>query len=136
MKRCQVLCSLWLTATALLSLAVPAHAADAVDTRRQILVMLKMPTEHYRPGASYAGGYGASSLQTVRHRIAADIARRHGFRLENSWPMPLLGVDCYVMTLPDGVTPDAAVEQVSHERHVAWSEPLQLYQAHATSLSR
>jgi hypothetical protein len=129
MKRRPALFALWLMVTALLSLAAPPCAAATADPSRRILVMLKMPPEHYRPGSTYAGGYGASAMQDARHRIAAAIARRHGFTLENSWPMPLLGVDCYVMTLPDGITPDAAAEQVSHEADVAWSEPLQLYEA-------
>ena len=127
--------ALWLMVTALLSLAPPARAGDTGDTTapsRQILVMLKMPPEHYRPGSNYAGGYGGSAMQVARHRIAAEIARRHGFTLENGWPMPLLGVDCYVMSLPDGITPNTAAEAVSRDADVAWSEPLQLYEAKGT----
>jgi subtilisin family serine protease len=41
--------------------------------------------------------------------------------------MPLLGVDCFVMTLPAGITPDQAVAEVAHDADVAWSQPLQLY---------
>ena len=107
----------------------PALASDATDTSHQILVMLKMPPNHYQPGSAYAGDYGAVSTQVARKRIAAKIANRHGFTLVNSWPMPLLGVDCFVMAVPESLTPEEAVEQVSHDAEVAWSEPLRLYHA-------
>lgn len=125
------LLALCLAAIALQWLALPAVAADSADTSRQILVMLKMPPNHYRPGSAYSGSYGSAATQGARNRIAAKIARRHGFALVDNWPMPLLGVDCFVMTLPDGLAPQAAVEQVSRDADVAWSQPLQLYHAQA-----
>ena len=133
MKLIRPLLVLWLAAIAMLSAAAPARAADSADTSRQILVMLKMPPNHYRPGAAYSGSYGAASTQGARNRIAAGIARRHNLILIENWPMPLLGVDCFVMALPDGLSAAAAVEQVSHDRDVAWSQPLQLYHAQAAT---
>ena len=103
---------------------VMAPAAD-----RQILVMLKLGPPHYRPGTSYGGSYGDSSAMAARRRIAMGIARRNGFTLVDGWPMPLLGVDCYVMRIPEGVAIDAAIAQVSKDPKVAWSQPLQVYQA-------
>jgi len=132
-KAVKILLALWLAAFALLSPAVAATAGSS-DTSRQILVMLKMPPDHYRPGSAYSGSYGATSTQGARNRIAARIARRHGFTLVNNWPMPMLGVDCFVMSLPDGLTPEAAAEQISHDADVAWSQPLQLYHAQASPI--
>jgi subtilisin family serine protease len=43
--------------------------------------------------------------------------------------MPLLGVDCYVMQVPDGLSIDEGIARVSRSSRVAWSEPVQLYQA-------
>ncbi len=130
MKAVRILLALWIAAFALLT---PAIAADGPDTSRQILVMLKMPPDHYRPGSAYSGSYGAASTQGARNRIAARIARRHGFTLVNNWPMPMLGIDCFVMSLPDGLAPEAAAEQISHDTDVAWSQPLQLYHAQASA---
>jgi hypothetical protein len=121
--------ALWLGAIALLFCATPSAAQEAGDPTRQILVMVRMAPDHYRPGAAYAGAYGSAASQSVRHRIAARIAKRHGFALAENWPMPLLGVDCFVMTLPAGVAPDQAVADVSRDSDVAWSQPLQLYHA-------
>ena len=130
MRLLRLLLALWL---AVLGAAVPALAADETDTSRQILVMLKMPPDHYRPGAAYSGSYGAASTQGARNRIAAKIAQRHGFTLVNNWPMPMLGIDCFVMRLPDGLSPEAAAAQVSHDSDVAWSQPLQLYHTQAST---
>jgi len=129
-KVAKPLLALWLAAATSLASAASV-AADPADSGREILVMLKMPAEHYRPGTAYAGNYGAGVGQRARTRIAARIANRHGLTLVNSWPMPILGVDCFVMRLPDGLSAEAAMAQVSHEADVAWSQPLQLYHAQA-----
>ena len=36
-----------------------------------------------------------------KRRIAAALAERHGLALLTEWPMPLIGLDCYVMAVPD-----------------------------------
>ena len=127
------LCALWLLAMALLPLRAAAQVPETQDQSRQILVMLRMPPDHYRPGSAYSGSYGSATTQAVRHRTAAKIAKRHGFTLDDNWPMPLLGIDCFVMTLPAGTSPQAAAELVSGDPGVAWSQPLQLYRAQAAS---
>ncbi len=103
---------------------LPGKAAE-----RQILVMLKMGPPHYRPGTSYGGSYGDAAAMAARRRVAAGIARRNGLTLVDGWPMPLLGVDCYVMSVPEGVKIDDAIAQVQKEPGVAWSQPLQVYEA-------
>ena len=109
----------------------PAYTQEfpADPDGRQILVMLKMPPAHFRPGASYGGGYGDTTALAARRREALGIARRHGLTLVDSWPMPLIGVDCYVMRVPQGMALDAVISTVSKEPHVAWSQPLQTYEA-------
>lgn len=133
MRLVRYLSALWLMAMALLWLAPPARAQEAADRSRQILVMLRMPPDHYRPGSAYAGSYGSAATQSVRRRIAQRIAKHHGFTLEDNWPMPLLGVDCFVMTLPGGVAPDQAAAELSHDANIAWAQPLQLYHAQAAT---
>lgn len=122
----------WLFAAGLLASArtVTASSADSLPSR-QILVMLKAPPQHFRVGGAYTATsrYGDSTLIDARRRSAEAVARKNGFALVDGWPMPLLGVDCYVMRLPAGLSIDAAVERVSREPDVAWSEPMQLYAA-------
>ena len=118
-------------------IAVTARAAEdpfaigkaPADDRQQVLVLLKMPAEHYRPNADYAGGYGAGAGQTARRRIAQQVASHHGLTLVTSWPMPLLGLDCFVMAVPDGRSPDEAAAQLAHDPQVESSEPMHLYGA-------
>jgi hypothetical protein len=141
MIRCRI--SGWLLAAALVASCAPALAEgppSSVDRlpSRQILVMLKAAPEHFRVGAAYAATthYGGTGLIEARRRSAEAVARKNGFALVDGWPMPLLGVDCYVMRLPAGVPIDAAVERVSREPGVAWSEPMQLYQAQGEKSAR
>ena len=42
--------------------------------------------------------------------------------------MPLIGVDCYVMRVPDGQSVERTIEQVARHRMVAWSQPLNSYE--------
>ena len=107
----------------------PAPAADAQDAAesREILVMLRMPAPHLRPNARYGGRYDDRAAQEARRRAAAGIARDNGLELIEGWPMPLIGVDCYVMRVPDGQSIERAIEQVSRNRLVAWSQPLNSY---------
>jgi hypothetical protein len=109
----------------------PAYTQEKAprDPAHQILVMLKMAPEHYRPDSGYGGAYGETMTITARRRIAQGIARKNGLELVDGWPMPMLGVDCYVMQVPGGMTIDEAIKQVSKNRAVAWSQPLQTYQA-------
>ena len=123
--------------TAAGTLRASSSAAQTVSTAlpsRQILVMLKVPPQHFRPGSAYAGGYGDTASQAMRRRMAQSIARKNGFTLVDGWPMPLLGVDCYVMRIADGQSIEAAVASAFRAiLNVAWSEPMQLYQAMAAS---
>jgi len=125
-RLCLALCGV-----AALTVVTPGYARERpiTDSDRQILVMLKMAPPHYRPGGSYGGSYGDTTAMAARRRLAAGIARRNGLKLVDGWPMPLIGVDCYVMRVPDGMAVDAAIAQVSKEPGVAWSQPLQTYQA-------
>jgi len=126
LRFCLALCGV-----AALGAMTPGHTQErpTADADRQILVMLKMAPPHYRPGAAYGGSYGDSAAMAARRRLAARIARRNGLTLVDGWPMPLIGVDCYVMRVPDGMALDAAIAEVSKDSAVAWSQPLQLYQA-------
>ena len=82
------------------ALPPPREAADAL-AQRQLLVMLRAPPAHYRPDASYGDGYQASPQRAARRRLARALAAAHGLRLHEDWPMPALGVDCFVLDAPD-----------------------------------
>jgi subtilisin family serine protease len=107
--------------------AAPAPQASEAAEGGKILVMLKMPAAHFRPGARYSGSYDDKAAQSARRRVAARIARENDLELLEGWPMPLVGVDCYVMRVRSGQPLEAVIEHVSRYREVAWSQPLQDY---------
>ena len=112
--------------------AATGNTASAAP-ERQILVMVKHPADHYRATGGYGGSYGDELGRSARERLARRIARQYGLTLNDDWAMPMIGVDCFVMLVPDGRTTVAAAEQVSHDADVEWAEPVELYAAHGTA---
>lgn len=117
------------------SSATPALASDGPTppADRQILVMVRQPPVHYRANGAYAGGYGDALTRSARERVARGIARKYGLTFLENWPMPMIGVDCFVMLVPDGRSTSAAAEQVSHDSDVSWAEPVALYSGRAAA---
>jgi subtilisin family serine protease len=87
-------------AAAALRAADLAPLATEQQAAQQVLVLLNLPPQHFRPDGNYAGSYSDTAGRAARRRVALQLAREHGLTLDNSWPMPLLGVDCFVMTAP------------------------------------
>lgn len=126
------------------AMCVPAHAdgqprpdeqeqerADPVAqaARRQVLVMLRLPAQHFRPDASYGGGYLKDGGSAARRRVAGAVASAHGLRLLDSWPMPAIGVDCFVMEEATDAPIERVVDALSQDARVAWAQPLADYHA-------
>lgn len=107
--------------TPLLAAEPVAHSAG------EIMVMLPLPPPHFRVGSTYSSGYGDDAGRGVRRRTAVRIAQEHGLTLVNSWPMPTLGVECFVMAVPVGQSPDDVARRVSTDRAVKWSEAVGTY---------
>ena len=127
-----------MVAAALASLAATsayASGAPAAVPDREILVMVREAPAHYRPNGDYGGAYGDQLGQNARRRMAKRIARQYGLTLTDNWPMPMIGVDCFVMIVPDGRSTGAAAQQISHDPDVAWAQPIELYGARGSSAS-
>jgi hypothetical protein len=110
------------TATAEGSAQPRAH-----DESQQVLVLLRLPAAHFAPDASYAGGYDDGAGLAARKRIARRLARQHGLTLVDGWPMPLIGVDCFIMAVPGNHSPADAARDLAADPEVAWSEPMRIY---------
>jgi len=124
-----------------LAILIPTMPLQAQRTRdssadREILVMLRLAPPHYRPNSSYGGDYGDGASRTARRRIALGIAHRNRLELVDGWPMPLVGVDCYVMRVPADITIEAAVAQVSKDPSVVWSEQMGAFRTESEAPSR
>jgi subtilisin family serine protease len=117
--------ALWTAlAVAVLAGTAPARSGSAVDPERRLLVLLRMPPPHFHAGGDYGGGYGGGQGRSSLRRMAARIARAHGLTLVTDWPMPLLGLDCFVMSAPGDRSPAALTAELSRDPDVAWSEPM------------
>jgi subtilisin family serine protease len=99
----------------------PVAAAPEVH---QVLVLLELPPPHFRPDGHDAGGYGDAAGRTSRHRTAAALARANGLGLVTDWPLPLLGLDCYVMEVPASRPVADVAEQLARDGRVAWAQPM------------
>jgi Subtilase family len=106
-----------------------SNAADApaADASRQILVMLHLPAPHYRPGASYGGSYSDPPGHAARRRIAERLASEHGLTLISDWPMPSIGVDCYIMRVPPDAAIDLVVQRLSQDKRTEWVQPMNVF---------
>ena len=131
----------WLVAACVALLAIsqslPAIAREGPGTgsERQILVMVHRPPDHYRPNGAYGGGYGDELARSARERLAKRIARDYRLTLVEAWPMPLMGLDCFVMEVPDQRSTATAAEQVSGDKAVTWAQPVQTYQSQGAAWS-
>jgi subtilisin family serine protease len=123
------------TLAALYSAHASARDTASPGPDRQILVMVRHPPDHYRPNSAYEGGYGDELARSAREHLARRIARQHGLALVDSWPMPMIGVDCFVMAVPGGRSIAEAAEEVSRDADVAWAQPVELYSAKGEAAS-
>ncbi len=108
-------------------IASPATAGETPGPR--ILVMLRLAPPHFRAGSGYGGGYGEDGSAAGRRRIAAAVAKRNGLQLTGNWPMPMIGIDCFIMEVPTGRTAEAVAAEVARDAAVEWSEPVETFHA-------
>lgn len=99
----------------------PGSAAAQAEPA-QVMVMLPLPAPHFRAEAAYSGSYTTDPGRRGRRKTAEALAQEHGLRLVDDWPMPLLGVDCYVFTLPAGADPQRIAAQLDADRRVEWAQ--------------
>ena len=119
----------WLLAL-LLCLAWPVQSQpgeEAIETR-SVLLMLRLPTTHYRPDAAYGAGYSGAG-EASRRRLARTLAREHALVLREDWPMPALGVDCFVLVAADAGAATRAAQALANDPRVESAQPMQLFHA-------
>jgi len=103
----------------------PGVTVESGKPEHQLLVMLHMPLPHYRPENSYAGRYAGDVSHSARRRTAEAIAGQHHLKIVSDWPMPTLGVDCFVMESPEPV--GQLVEVLSRDARVESVEAMSVY---------
>lgn len=103
-------------------------SAEDPDDSHQILVMLRAPPPHYRPDAQYADSYRAAPGREARRRIARALASEHGLSVRTDWPMPALGLDCFVLDAADAAAVQRALRALPSDPRVESAQPVQRFQ--------
>ena len=113
------------------ALALPgvAETSSAVEDRaapRQFLVMLHLAAPHFRPDVNYNGSYDARGAD-ARRRVAEALAGKYGLKVVNGWPMPALGVDCFVMEASAETSLASLEEALARDPRVESVQRMQLF---------
>jgi len=116
-----------------LGLAPALAGTTASADGPRVLAMLRLPAAHARAGGGDVGGYGDGAERSALRRAAGALARKNGLIFVDDWPMPVLGVDCVVLAIPDGRPVEAVARRLEGEPGVAWSQPMNLYSARAAA---
>jgi hypothetical protein len=118
---------LFLAACAAIDARPEVAPKDASTDEGTILVMLRAPAQHFRGDGAYAGAYVAEFGRESRRRTAVELAAEYDLRLVDSWLMPALGVDCYVMRARDRVSRTSLVERLSADPRVESAQATNLF---------
>jgi hypothetical protein len=100
---------------------------DEGSAQRQILVMLRAAPPHFRPDVDYAGSYDSRVGRDARQRIAEGLAEQYQLRIISAWPMPGLGVDCFVMEARSQASIARLLEQMSLDPRVESAQSMNLF---------
>jgi subtilisin family serine protease len=121
-------CAVWLFALSGVAATLAAQAGQTPEaaTQRQILLMLRLAPAHYRPDA-YADDYASAPGRVARRHIASGLAHAHGLVLRDEWPMPAIGVDCFVLEAPDPVAARREAKALSADPRVESAQAMQLF---------
>ncbi|RUL69420.1 S8 family peptidase [Dyella choica] len=113
----------WLLAAVFFALGPCAAALAETQQPTQVLVMLRAAAPHLHAADGYVASYTTSPAETAHKRIARALARQYGLQLVDSWPMPALGLDCFVMQLAPGTSASDVTQLLSHDTRVESAEP-------------
>ena len=104
-----------------------ATAAGIDTSDRQILVMLRAPPPHFRPYIDDTPSYDARVPQGGQRRIAEDLAQRYDLKLVTDWPMPALGVDCFVLEAPSREAIARLVDEIARDARVESAQAMYVF---------
>ena len=110
-----------------------AGTASHDDPTREVLLMLRTPAVHATPEAGYIGDYRNAPGHKARARIARSLATAHGLTMQTDWPMPALGLDCYVLQAQDANAAAQAVAALAQDPRVESVQAMQRFDALSAS---
>lgn len=118
----------WLCVLLCLCGSVRAQERSADVAGRSLLLTLRLPEPHYRPDMAYGNGYAAAG-RASRQRLARSLADAEGLVVRDRWPMPALGVDCFVLDARDAATASRALQRLGRDPRVESVQPMHWFHA-------
>ena len=112
--------------------AAPTDQVERAE-KKKLLVMIEQAPNRLRPGSSYSSGYGSAQTKAARERLGRSIAKEFGFEFVELWPMPLIGLDCFIIEFTEQYTATEAAKMVTEHPSVEWAEPMEVYKSLAST---
>jgi len=119
----------------LLALCAGGALAGEADDARTLLVMLRAPAIHDAPDAGYVGDYRDAPGRASRTRIVRALAKQNDLIVQDDWPMPALGVDCFVLQARDPSDVAHAVDALARDPRVESVQAMQRFEVLADPLA-
>jgi subtilisin family serine protease len=105
----------------------PTTTDATISLDRQILVMIKESAlRRYQPGWMFQDPYGATAPPR-QERIAHDLARQYEFELISDWPMPALGVRCFLAAVPAAQSREQVASRLASDPRVESVQSVQSF---------
>jgi subtilisin family serine protease len=120
-------------ALALAACASPLQRAAAPGQDEQLLLVMVVETAppRFQPGAAEPAGYSGTPVRARSLRVARALAREYSLQLETDWPMPALGVRCFVLSAPPSASPEALASALEADPRVESAQPVQRFHTSA-----
>ena len=84
---------------------------------------------HYRPGSFSSPSYASGPAPPAQLRIARELAAEYGFKIISDWPLPAIGVRCFVAEVPQGRAPEEVVSRLATDPRVESAQAVQVFRA-------
>ena len=103
-------------------------SVQAVSADRQILVMLKeFPVRHYQPASLAISAYNSRTVPAGQLATVENLAQEYDFRILSDWPMPAIGVRCFLGDVGPGRATVDVASRLSTDPRVESAQPVQLF---------
>jgi len=95
--------------------AAPKLGSETSSPSQQVLLLMRTPPAHLQANGGVGGGYDDQLGRGARMRTVSKLARARGLNVVDEWPMPLLGVDCFILAVPEGKSVAEVTASLSRE---------------------
>jgi subtilisin family serine protease len=106
---------------------LPGAPRSAPDQAQLLVMVTETALPRFQPGAAGPAGYSSVPARNRSLRLAQAIAHDHGLSLQTDWPMPALGLRCFVMRVRRPMSLDTALAALAVDARVESAQPVQRF---------